>query len=109
MTMRRSNNSCERFAISLVEKSTVVVEALPVISLEKAPKAVKKFFENLPNEPVLILHEGRAISLIQPAAVLVPTPAHRPGVLAGEVLKDVQGAWTDVSAEVCEAISGGHS
>ncbi|MBW3539948.1 MAG: hypothetical protein KY476_06745 [Planctomycetes bacterium] len=78
-----------------------------IIDLGEAPKAVRKFFDALDDEPVVVEHDGRAVYVIQPAQAVVGPAAER-SQLAGEMLKDVEGAWTDIPQEICDAVAAGN-
>lgn len=75
-----------------------------IVDLENSPKPVRKFFENLGDEPVIIERDGRAVYVVRPASVVVAASADR-SRLAGDVLADVEGAWTDVPDGTLDAIA----
>lgn len=83
-------------------------QSVQIIDLDNAAKAVRKFFEKLGDEPVIVKHDGRAVYLIQPAGAVVADSIRLKEKLAGEVLQEVQGAWKDIPPETLDEIAVGN-
>lgn len=79
-------------------------QGVRIIRLDDVPKSVKKFFESLGDEPAVIEHKDQAVFVVRPVASPI---ARDPGLLAGQVLRDVEGAWSDIPQDVLEEMSAG--
>lgn len=65
-----------------------------IVELEGYPDAVREFFENLRDKPVLIRSQRKAIGVFYPAVHPVYV-----GAVHGK-LEDVAGGWDDLPDEV---------
>jgi hypothetical protein len=88
-------------------KEVAVHRGVQIINLDGCPKAVRKFFESLGDEPVVMQHDGRAVYVIGPASALVSGSAPDRSRLAGEILADIAGTWRDIPDETLDAIATG--
>jgi hypothetical protein len=73
---------------------------LRIVSIDRSPEAVRQFFEQLGDEPVVLQRDGRAIGVLHPTAALAEQ-------LTRPLLHELQGAWRDIPAEAAQQIADG--
>jgi hypothetical protein len=70
-----------------------------VVPVDKKPQALRRFFQELHDEPVIVELEGRPLCVLLPAARLAFP-------LQGD-LKDAKGGW-DLPSDIAQAIADGN-